>query len=105
MVDDVDELLRKQTRIDGVAHRSNARHAEVQLEVPVRVPGQRAHPVAVGDAQPQQGVGQLLAAGVGSGVAVAVHAPLGQARHNFGIGVPLGGVFEEASDAELARPS
>ena len=39
VVDDVNELLRKQAWIDGVAHCPDARYAIIQLEMTVRVPG------------------------------------------------------------------
>ena len=100
VVDDEHQLLGKQPRVDGVAHRPDAGHAVVQLKMPVGVPGQGTHPVAVFDAELQQRLGQLLAAAVGRSVGVAVDAALGQARHNFGIAVPFGGVLNKRSHAE-----
>ena len=41
MVEDVEQLVRVQARVQGVQHRTAAGGGEIQLQVPVAVPGQR----------------------------------------------------------------
>ena len=50
VIDDPDDLLGEQPRIDGVIDRADAEDAVPGLQVPPGVPGQRRHPVAELDA-------------------------------------------------------
>ena len=73
VVDDVLELLREQSGVDGVHDGAHARHRIVELEVAVVVPGQRRDPVAGLDAGGRQRVGELAGAAehVAPGAAVS----------------------------------
>jgi hypothetical protein len=50
VVDDVDELIVKEARVDRMDDRTHAGHRIVELEMPEAVPGQRADTVAAADA-------------------------------------------------------
>ncbi len=69
VVDDVDDLLVEQPRVDRVADSPDAGDAVIQLEMAVGVPGERADPVGRPDAEPQQGPRQPPRAALGLGVA------------------------------------
>ncbi len=58
VVEDVDELLLEQPRIDGVDDAPHADRAVPGDHVPAMVHRQRRHPVALADAKPLQRVGQ-----------------------------------------------
>ncbi len=89
MIDDVLDLLRKKSRVDRVADGAVTRHGEIQLEMTVIVPGQRADPVSVADPGRAQRVREAphaperarvgramegIVGGHGDDLAVAVHA-------------------------------
>ena len=59
VIDDELYLLREQSRIDRVQHGTHARHREIELEMPVIVPGERANPVARANASALQRIGEL----------------------------------------------
>ena len=85
VIDDVDDLLREQARIDGVTDGAAARGGVVDLEVAEAVPGERAD--AVGRSHPEgaQRVGKLARAPVRVPVGVAVDAAFDQARDDLGV--------------------
>jgi hypothetical protein len=60
MVDDVDDLVIKQPRVDRVTNGTNARDAVIQLKMAEGIPSEGAYPIAGLDAEPQQGPGELL---------------------------------------------
>ena len=66
----------------------------------VAVPGQRRHPVARLDAEPDQGVGQPADALARLGVAVAVQAALHGLRDHLHVGIDFGGVVDHARDQQ-----
>jgi hypothetical protein len=72
VVDDEDELVLEQARVDGVAHHPGPGDAVVQLEVAVVVPGQGADAVTHGQAAAFKGVGELPSPGEGLPVGVPV---------------------------------
>jgi hypothetical protein len=100
VVDDVGDLFRVQAGIDRVQHGAGARDAVIQFEVPVAVPGQRGHPVAHGDAQAVQRIGQLARAGGRIAPGVAVQVALDAARDDFAIAVVARGEFDDAGDQQ-----
>jgi hypothetical protein len=51
VVHDVADLLREEPDVDGVQHGARRRHAEVELEMAMRVPRERADAVAGLDAE------------------------------------------------------
>ena len=46
VIDDVDQLLGRQARVDRVTHRTLAGNRIIQLEMAITVPCQRGHPIA-----------------------------------------------------------
>ena len=54
VVDDVGQLLLEQADVERVQHRAGAGHREVQLEVALVVPGERADAVARLHAEPAE---------------------------------------------------
>ena len=64
MIDDVDELFARQADVDRVQDRPDRRHGEVQLEVPMMVPGKRGDAIAGLDAQSLKHVHQPMNAAV-----------------------------------------
>src|SRR5579885_2833224 len=65
MIDDVDDLLGEEARIDGMADRAHAGDAIIDLEMAKAVPGKRADAVRLLDAQPNERIGELPRAGMG----------------------------------------
>eukprot|EP00906_Rhabdomonas_costata_P004717 RCo006988 len=101
VVDDVHKLLREQPGIHGVQDRARPGDPVVQLQVPVAVPRQSPHGVALFHSKGLQGVGQLLAAGVGVGVGVAVDRALHGARNHLGVAVVLRGEVDHGRNVQL----
>ena len=62
MVDDVDELLRMQTRVASVHHHAAARHGVIRFEVAVVVPSNRTHHTALFQIQSFECIGQFASA-------------------------------------------
>jgi hypothetical protein len=98
VVHDVDQLVVEQPRIDRVDHGAHPGHRVVELEMPVAVPRQRAHTVAVADAAPPQGVGELACARVGIAVRVAVDRALDRPRDDLGVAMTAVGVADDRGD-------
>ena len=59
MIGNPDNLVRVQARIERMQHPTRTTHAEIQFQVTVTVPCECGHPVAEGQFQPIQGVGNL----------------------------------------------
>ena len=57
VVDDIDQLFRKQTRVDRVQNGATTGHPEVKLVVSIGIPGQGAYPVLERHAQGLEHVG------------------------------------------------
>jgi hypothetical protein len=100
VVDDVAELLGEQARVERVADRPDAHDPVPGLDMAAGVPGQRRDPVARQDAEPQQGVGHPLGAGVDRGIAGADDRPLDRAADDFAVAVPGLGVVEDLVDRQ-----
>ena len=100
MVGDVGHMLGRQARVQRVQHGADAGDAEIELEMPVGVPGDGADPVAELDAQPLQRFGQLLGALVRVLVAVAVDRPLDGARHDLDVGIGGGRIVDDLRDQQ-----
>jgi hypothetical protein len=100
MIDDVGDLVGVQARVDRVQDGAGAGDAVEQLEVPVRVPGQRADAVARSHAEPAQRGRQALRPAVRLGVGVAVDRPVDLPRDDLGAAVDRGGVLDRARDQE-----
>ena len=102
VIDDVDDLLGKEARVDRVADRAHAGNAVVQLEVAVAVPGQRADAVADLDAQREQRLGDLLRARVGVAIGVAMDRAFDGAGDDLGVAVVEGGMLDELRNQKRA---
>ena len=101
MVDDIDDLLVEQARVDRVAHRADAGDAVIQLEMAEIVPRQRADPVAGSDPEPQQRLRQTPRAALGLGVGVAVDRAIDEAGDHFDIAVVARRVPDQRRDQQL----
>jgi len=102
VVDDVDDLLGKQPRVDGVTHRAHPRDAVIELEVAIAVPGQGADAVARRDAEINQRFGHLLGPQPGVAISVAMDVALDPSRHDFRVAVVQRGVLDQLLDQERA---
>jgi hypothetical protein len=82
VIDDPGHLLGHQARVDCVDHSTATGDAEVQLKVPVAVPGQGGHAIAEAQLQPIERACDLPRAPCRIGVGVAVDVTLDPARHD-----------------------
>ena len=96
MIDDPDDLLGKQPRIDGVINGADAHDAVPGLEMPPGVPGQRRHPIAELDAvlvqplrDPQRPLAQI-------GVVGGVKRAFDRTGDDLPLGIIGRGVVEDA---------
>ena len=101
MVDDIGDLIGEQARIDGVADGAHAGNGEIQFEMPVGVPGQSRHPIAVNHAEGRQGMRQLADSIVGVRIGVAVDRPLHRAGHDFRGAVEFDRKLDQRIDGKL----
>ncbi len=83
VVDDVGDVVGMQAGIDGVADRSHPRRAVIDFQMPVAVPGQRAHPVARLDAERLQRPDQPAGTPFGVRPGIAVDVALDVLRDDF----------------------
>ena len=100
VIDDVLELVAEEPRVDRVQHRTHARHAVVELEVPVAIPCERPDAFARGNAKPGQCVGEPARAAMGVAVGIAMNRSFDGARHDFRIAVVLVGVADKRRDQQ-----
>ena len=98
MVDDIGKLLDIEARVYGVAYRADPRHRIVDLEMPPRVPCQRADRVAEADAELCKRIGEPLGLGLGVGIAVAMEAALDIVGHDLRPAVIFGGEIDQGRD-------
>ena len=89
MIGDVDDLFGKEAGINGVQHGTNARNPVIAFQMTVAVPGQGCDPVTQIDAQPAQGLGQLLGAMIGVIIGISMDRALHAARNDFHIAMIL----------------
>ena len=59
MVDDVDDLVVRKTRVDGMANRTDTRDRIIELKMPIPVPRQGRNSIVLIYAQPGECVGEL----------------------------------------------
>ena len=95
VVDDVDELLRMQSRIAGVHHHAAARYRVIGLEVAVVVPGDRGDRAAGCEAQAGQCIGEFSGAHRAFTSRVAKERAVGLTRNNFCIAILSRRVFDD----------
>jgi hypothetical protein len=87
MGDDEGDLLREQARIDRVADEARSRHAIIEFEVPIAVPGQRSDPVPLFEAEPPESIGKRLRPPRQVAIGVAMDRPFHRPRHDFRVAV------------------
>jgi hypothetical protein len=88
VVDDVDELLGEQARVDGMQHAAGAGHAVVEFEVPPRVPGEGRDAITLADAERGKRVGDALGTRRHLPVVGPVHDAVRIARDDLGFRMP-----------------
>ena len=59
VIDDVGQVRRRQTQVQGVQHRPDAGHREIRFQVAVMVPGERGDPIALPHAEGVERTGEL----------------------------------------------
>src|SRR4051812_16836028 len=101
VVDDVDDLLVEEARVDRVAHRADAGDPVIQLEMAEIVPRQGADPVAGSDPEPQQRLCETPRAALGLPVGVAVDRPIDEAGDHLDIAVIARRVPDKRRDQQL----
>jgi hypothetical protein len=95
VVDDVAELLGEKSRVQRVAHGSDAHDRVPALQVASRVPGQRRHPIALLHAQAEQRVGEPPRALVDLAIGGPDNRPFDGARDHLGLAMPVLRVLED----------
>ena len=100
VTEDVEQLLGEQPRIEGVADRAEAGHAEVDLDVTMGVPRERGDAVARADAEGQQRVGETLGAAVDLTIVRAMDRPLDAATDDLLIAEHPRGVADQRGDQQ-----
>ena len=100
VIDDVDDLFARQPDVDRVQDRPDRRHGEIELEVPMMVPGKRGDAIAGLDAQSLEHVHQPVNAAVELAVIAAMQAAVAIAADDLFVGEELGGPAQDAGDQE-----
>ncbi len=100
VIDDVDDLLGEEPRIDGVADRAHAGDGEIDLEMAEAVPGERADAIRLFDAEPDQRVGEPPGARMRVAIGVTVDRPFDRAGDDFGAAVEAVGEGDERRNEE-----
>ncbi|MNN11760.1 hypothetical protein D3C81_1247300 [compost metagenome] len=100
VVDDIDQLLREQARVQGVAHRADAHDAVPGLDMVGGVPGQGGDTVTGLHAPGLQRVGHALGPSVNGAIGGAFDRPLDGSRHDLAVRVPVLGVIENLVDRQ-----
>ncbi len=100
VVHDVADLLREEPDVDRVEHGARRRHAEVELQVAVRVPRERADAIARPDAERPERVGEPGRPPCDVAVGVAEDAAGGARRHRA-LGIERPRPLEDGRDREL----
>ena len=95
MVDDVDQLLGEQARVQGMADRANAHNAVPGFDMAGGVPGQGGDPVALHDAQGLQHIGDPLGALVHFAIGGADNGALHRSGDDLTVAMPGGGVVQD----------
>src|SRR6478609_1905464 len=88
-------MLDREPRVERVADHSRAHRRIIELEMMLGVPGERPDPVAMREAERQQGPGQAIAALAKRAIAEPRGNLAGLALHDLGPAMPLGRVVEK----------
>ena len=100
VVDDVDQLLREQARVDGMADVAAAGGTVVGLQMAVIVPGQGTDAVAAGETPVSHGTGQLAGADKRFAVGVAMARVVAGHGYYFLIAIHAFGVAHDLGDQQ-----
>ena len=100
VIDDVDQLLRVQTRIAGVHDHAAAGHRVISFEMPVIVPGNRSDHGAGVKTQVTQGVRQTSNAYRAFGAAISKHRAVRLARDDLRISELRSRMFDDAGNQQ-----
>ena len=100
MIDDVNDLLVEEPRVDRVADRTNARDCVIKFEVAKPVPREGRDPVAASDPEPLQCASQLLGPVFCLGIGVAVDSALDGSRDDLRLAMIDSGMFDYRRDQE-----
>jgi hypothetical protein len=100
VVDDVDDLLVEEPRVDRVIDRADAGDAVPGLEMPPGVPGERRDAVAEPEAVPGQALRHLQGARADLAIAGAMDRALDRARHDWPRRMLRRGVVDDAVDEQ-----
>ena len=98
VIDDVDELIGVEARVHRMHHGARARDAVEELEVAVRVPAERADPVARAHTEPAECLGQALGPAMRVGVRVAMDRSVDVARDDRRAAMERRRVLDRARD-------
>jgi hypothetical protein len=95
VIDDPDDLLGEQPRINRVVDRADAENSVPAFQVPPGVPAQRGDAIAELDAVPFQPLRDTQCAGADFGVIGAVQRPFDRARDHRAVGVIDRGMVDD----------
>jgi hypothetical protein len=95
VIDDVDDLVVEQSRIDRVADRAHARDGVVEFEMAVTVPGEGRDAIAYGDPEPRQRVGEPPRARMRRADGVAMERPIARTADDLGGAVMTIGMLDQ----------
>ena len=99
VVDDVGELVIRQAEIQSVQDAAGGGHGEVEFEVAMRVPAERADAVATLQAELREDVPEAVRAGVEIRVGVAMDV-VGELAGQLALGEEAGDTLEDGRDGE-----
>jgi hypothetical protein len=100
VVDDVDELLVEQARIDRVQHAPGAGHPVIEFEVPPRIPGEGCDAIALAEAECCERACGALGACHYLPVIGPVHDARRIARDDLGFGVPGRDIIDQVRNQQ-----
>src|SRR5690349_9473380 len=72
VVDDIDDLIREQARIDGVADETRTRDSVINLQMPMVIPTERSNAVSALQTPGGKCIGELATAFVDLGIACSM---------------------------------
>ena len=98
VIDDVGQVRRRETDVEGMENRAGERRRPVDLEMAMAVPRERRHAIAAADAEARQGAGEPHRALGEIAVGIAKHRSARHAR-----GDPLAGEESPATLEEVRQ--
>ena len=86
MIDNKNQLFRKQARIDRVTDIARTADGIISLQMPVVVPGQRCDAIAICQSKLVQRIGELFRTRETLAIGVTVLRVIGRDRHDLAVG-------------------